>query len=71
MSPKQRRKEIKRLLALLNGHNREIFNRMYSPHDITQDVNITVDSMPAKHLPWALQQCSNSYNNLFRVIKGA
>lgn len=69
MTPKQRRTEIKRLLSRLNDHNREIFNRMYSPNDIHQDVNDTVDSMPAKKLPWALTQCQNSYYSLFKIIK--
>lgn len=71
MTPKQKRAEIKRLLSLLDESNRTIFNRMYSPLDITQDVNITVDSMPAKQLSWALTQCQNSYYKIFKVIKSA
>lgn len=71
MTPKQKRVEIKRLLSLLNDHNREVFNRMYSPHNITQDVNITVDSLETKKLSWALQQCQNTYYKLFRVLKNA
>ena len=71
MTPKQKRVEIKRLLSLLNNHNREIFNRMYAPYDITQDVNITVDTMEAKKLSWALQQCQNSYYRVFKVLKHA
>ena len=71
MTPKQKRAEIKRLLALLDSHNRDIFNRMYAPYDITQDTNITVDSMPAKQLSWALTQCQNSYYKIFKVIKSA
>lgn len=69
MTPKQRREEIKRLLSRLNSHNRDIFNRMYSPNNILRDVNDTVDNMPAKQLQWALTQCQNSYYNLFKVIK--
>lgn len=69
MTPKQKRTEIKRLLALLDSHHRDIFNRMYAPYDITQDVNITVDSMPAKQLSWALTQCQNSYYRIFQLLK--
>lgn len=65
----QRRAEIKRLLSLLEDSNREVFNRMYSPFDITQDVNITVDSMPANQLSWALQQCQNTYYEIFRILQ--
>ena len=71
MTPKQKRAEIKRILHLLTDENRECFNRMYSPYDITQDVNITVDAMEAKKLSWALQQCQNSYYKVFKVLKNA
>lgn len=69
MTPKETRQEIKRLLSLLEDSNRKVFNRMYSPFDITQDVNITVDSMPAKQLLWALKQCQNSYYKIFRILQ--
>ena len=71
MTPKQKREEIKRLLSSLDSHNRDIFNRMYSPNDILRDVNDTVDNMPAKQLSWALTQCQNSYYKIFKVIKSA
>lgn len=71
MTPKQKRAEIKRLLGLLTDSNREIFNRMYAPYDITQDVNITVDTIESKKLSWALQQCQNSYYRVFKVLKHA
>ena len=71
MTPKQKRVEIKRILHLLTDENREVFNRMYAPYDISQDVNITVDSMPANRLSWALQQCQNSYYRVFKVLKHA
>lgn len=71
MTPKQTRQEIKRLLSLLEDSNREVFNRMYSPVDITQDVNITVDNMPANQLSWALKQCQNSYHKIFRILQRA
>ena len=69
MTPKQKRTEIKRLLSFLEDKNRLTFNRMYSPNDIHQDINNTVDLMPTKQLSWALTQCQNSYYNLFRTIK--
>lgn len=71
MTPKQRRTEIKRLLELLDESNRNIFNRMYSPQNISRDVNDTVDEMPVKQLQWALTQCQNSYYKIFKVIKSA
>lgn len=71
MTPKQKRTEIKRLLWMLKDENREVFNRMYAPNNIDQSVDITVDSMPAKQLSWALQQCQSSYYRLFKVIKNA
>ena len=71
MTPKQKRTEIKRLLSLLDESNRLVFKRMYSHLDITKDINLVVDDMPAKQLQWALQQCQNSYYKLFKVIKSA
>ena len=71
LTPKQKRAEIKRILYLLSEENREMFNRMYSPQDIDREVSETVDSMPAKQLSWALQQCQNSYHRIFKVIKHA
>lgn len=71
MTPKQKRVEIKRLLHLLNEDNRYTFNRMYAPNNLDQDVDLTVDNMPAKRLSWALQQCQNSYYRLFKVIQSA
>lgn len=71
MTPKQKRTEIKRLLWLLDEHNRVIFMKMYSPFDASADINGVVDNMPAKQLSWALQQCQNSYYKLFKVIKSA
>ena len=69
MTPKQTRQEIKRILSLLEDKHRAFFNRMYAPYDITQDVNITVDTMEPKQLSWAFTQCSNTYNELFQIIK--
>jgi hypothetical protein len=44
---------------------------MYAPNNLDQDVDLTVDKMPAKQLSWALQQCQNSYYRLFKVIQSA
>jgi hypothetical protein len=69
MTPKQKRAEIKRLLSCLQDKNRYVFNLMYAPNNKDQDVNITVDEMPAKQLTWALQQCTTSYHQIFDILK--
>jgi hypothetical protein len=69
MTPKQKRTEIKRILACLEDKNRKVFNLMYAPLDHGQDVNITVDSLPAKKLDWALRQCTASYHQIFDILK--
>lgn len=71
LTPKQKRTEIKRLLSLLDESNSMTFKRMYSPLDISKDINFVVDDMPAKQLSWALQQCQNSYYKIFKVIQSA
>lgn len=71
MTPKQKRTEIKRILAKLTDGNRNIFMRMYSHEDITRDINVVVDTMPAKQLDWALQQVQNTYHKIFRIIKNS
>jgi hypothetical protein len=69
MTPKQKRTEIKRILSCLEDNNRKVFNLMYAPNAHGQDVNITVDEMPARHLNWALQQCTASYHQIFNILK--
>jgi len=69
MTPKQKRTEIKRILAKLSDGNRNIFMRMYSPFDLDKDINLVVDKMPAKQLNWALQQTQNTYYSIFRILK--
>jgi len=69
MTPKQKRTEIKRILAKLSDGNRSVFMRMYSPFDLDKDINLVVDTMPAKQLNWALQQVQNSYHHIFRILK--
>ena len=68
MTPKQKRTEIKRILACLTDENREVFKRMYSPMDFDKDINYVVDDMPAKQLTWALSQCENSYHRIFQIL---
>lgn len=65
----QRRDEIKRILGFLNEQNHLMFKRMYSHEDLEKEINQVVDEMPAHQLQWALQQCTASYHNLFRILK--
>lgn len=70
MTPKQKRTEIKRILSKLEDSNRLVFKRMYSHGDLKKDINLVVDEMPASKLNWALQQCKNSYHEIFRIMAG-
>lgn len=70
MTPKQKRTEIKRILSKLEDGNRMVFKRMYSHGDLEKDINLVVDEMPAPKLNWALQQCKNSYHEIFRIMAG-
>lgn len=70
MTPKQKRTEIKRILAKLEEENRMIFKRMYSHLDLDKDINLVVDDMPAKKLDWALQQCKATYHRIFKILAG-
>ena len=70
MTPNQKRTEIKRILSKLEDKNRLVFKRMYSHLDLDKDVNLVVDEMPAPKLDWALQQCKNSYHEIFKILAG-
>jgi hypothetical protein len=70
MTPKQKRTEIKRILSKLEDKNRLVFKRMYSHLDLDKDINLVVDEMPAPKLDWALQQCKNSYHEIFKILAG-
>jgi hypothetical protein len=70
MTPKQKRSEIKRILSKLDESNRLVFKRMYSHTDLDRDIDQVVDSMPARQLDWALQQCKNSYHQIFKILAG-
>lgn len=69
MTGKQKRKEIKRILSLLEDNHRMVFKRMYSYPDLDKDINQVVDDMPSKQLAWALNQCQNSYHTIFDILK--
>ena len=71
MTPKQKRERMKFILSKLTDGNRNIFMRMYSPHDLECDINKVIDTMPTKKLKWAYQQCENSYHRIFRIIKNS
>lgn len=68
MTPKQKRTEIKRILSKLEESNRLVFKRMYSHNNLDKDINLVVDDMPANKLDWALQQCKNSYHEIFKIL---
>ena len=69
MTSNQKRKEIKRILSLLEEKNRLMFKRMYSYPDLDKDINDVVDQMDSKKLSWALKQCQASYHEIFRILK--
>jgi phage anti-repressor protein len=71
LTAKQKRTEIKRILALLEDKHRHTFKLMYSHLDTTKDINLVVDDMPAKQLSWALAQCEETYHNIFKILKYA
>lgn len=69
MPRKSKRTELKEVLAKLPDGSVHIFKRMYSPTDLTKDINLVVDEIPNKKLKWALTQCYNSYYSLFQKLK--
>lgn len=71
MTAKEKRKEIKRILSKLEDSNRLVFLRMYSPKDLDKDINLVVDTMPAKQLSWALKQCKTTYHSILTIIKAS
>lgn len=71
MTPKQKRERIKFVLSKLTDGNRSVFMRMYSHNDLTRDINVVVDELPAKRLSWALTQVENTYFKIFRMIKNS
>jgi len=66
---KKKRDKIKYILSRLEDSNRLMFNRMYSPNDLEQDINITIDNLPNNRVDWALTQCKNSYHQIFTVLR--
>lgn len=71
MTPKQKRNEIKRLLAKLTDQNRNIFMKIYSPREPDKDINLVVDDLPAKKINWALTQTQNTYHRIFKILKAS
>lgn len=69
MNITQLREEIKYGLSTLPESNHEMFKRMYSPKDLTPDINTVVDNMPANKLQWALQQVTNTRHQIFNILK--
>lgn len=65
------REQIKNFLSKLSTHNHRVFKLMYSPTNLDKDINQVVDDIPLRQVPWALQQCKNSYHSLFKMIKKA
>lgn len=54
------RQTLKTGLAACGDKERHIFKRMYSPKDLTLDINVVVDRMPEEKLDWAMQQVQRS-----------
>ena len=72
MKHKAKRKEIKRILSLLEDKHRRGFRLMYTqPVDFDRDIDLVVDELPDIRVSWALQQCLNSYHQLFDILKNA
>ena len=70
MTHRQKRAEIKRILALLDDAHRTVFKRMYSSLDQDRDINLVVDEMSYQHLDMALKQCETSYHKIFTILRG-
>ena len=71
MTYRQKRAEIKRILALLDDAHRTVFKRMYSSLDQERDINLVVDEMSWQHLAQALKQCETSYHKIFAILRGS
>lgn len=66
---KAKRERLKFVLEKLTDGNRNVFMRIYCPHNLELDINEVVDNLPTKNLQWALQQAENTYYKLFRILK--
>ena len=60
MAEKFYRDQLKDMASKCNSANRLIFNKMYSPNDFEQDINITIDNMDPEKLDWAMHQLHNT-----------
>lgn len=69
MATNSKRARLKFILSKLTDRNREIFMRMYSPDNLTDNIDSVVDMLPAPKLKWALSQAENTYHSIFRILK--
>lgn len=69
MARKTKRDELKEVLSKLEPGSVHKFKRMYSPYNLEKDINDVVDDIPDKKIKWALQQCYNTYYDLFNKLK--
>jgi hypothetical protein len=58
------RDRIKEGLSKLPKSNVKLFKQMYSPDDLTVNINDVVDNMPTDRLDWAMQQVQRSLDKL-------
>lgn len=61
---KYTRQEIKEGLTQLSDKHVDIFKRMYSPDNLSLDIDTVVENIPNERLNWALVQVTNSVNKL-------
>ena len=69
MTDSEIRAEIKRILPLLSDGNRDVFMRLYSPNNLTKDINHVVDELTGNQLKHALFQAQNTYYKIFKLLK--
>ena len=57
---KYAREKLKEGLAQCDDRQREVFKKMYSPHERDLDIDTVVDNMEVGELDWALTQVQNT-----------
>lgn len=58
------RATIKSGLSRLNDNHHELFKRMYSPNNLTADINDVVDRIDTAKLDWAMQQVQRTLDEI-------